>query len=179
MLIPFTRLVYSKEIKMATGESRMVRRPLIGTEDANVDEKGRILFSRTKKERLGDVFAIALCEKGCLAAYSLEVWNQMWTALSQYSPLDLTPRRYMELLYNFADDEVKFDPQCRAVVSKRLRDAGKITKQVRLIGDGDRVEIWDPTQREIYEKDKSKYEQARREEFERAAMQVTDIWSRR
>lgn len=164
---------------MESETQKVARRPLIGTEEANLDEKGRLLFSRQKRERLGETFAISVCEKGCLAAYSLEVWDQMWDQLNSYSPLDLTPRRYAELLFANADDEVKFDPQGRCVINSRLRVVGRLTKQVRIIGDGNRAELWDPVEYGKYLQDRAQYEQQRREDFERAAMQVTDIWSRR
>jgi division/cell wall cluster transcriptional repressor MraZ len=153
--------------------------PLINKDEATLDDKGRLLFSKQKRDRLGDVFAIGLCDNGCLAAYPLEVWAEMWAKIRSYSPLDLTFRRYSELLYNYADDEVKFDPQNRAVINKTLRTEGKLTSKVHIYGCGDRAELWDPVEREIYEKNKTAYAQQRREEYERAWMQLSETLPRR
>ena len=153
-------------------------RPIIGTEEASIDDKGRVLVSKKKRERLGDTFAVTLCECGCLAAYPLETWNRMWMELSSRGPLDPSSLRYEELLYNFADDEVKFDPQNRATISKRLRDVGKLKKAVLLVGRGRRVELWDPEERAEYLAKGDDYEAARREELQRAALQVVEKWPR-
>ena len=164
---------------MAETEAHPVLKPLIGSDEATFDGKNRLLFSRQKRERLGDTFAVALCETGSLACYPLQVWERMWAELSAYSPLDMAPRRYEELLFNHADDEVKFDPQNRAVISKALREIGKLKDRVLIIGRGHRAELWDPDERAAYLADQEKYEQRRREEFERASMQVLEKWSRR
>lgn len=152
--------------------------PLINKDEATLDDKGRLLFSKQKRERLGDVFAIGLCDNGCLAAYPLEVWQAMWARISSYDPLDLTYRRYAELLYNVADDDVKFDPQNRATISKTLRTEGKLTGKVLIYGCGDRAELWDPEERKKYEENKAAYARERREEYERAWLQIAETLPR-
>ena len=164
---------------MSVDQETTELRPLIGTEDAVVDDKGRLLFSRQKRERLGDVFAVTLCECGCLAAYPLVRWNRMWREISERGPLDPSALRYEELLYNHADDEVRFDSQNRAVISKKLRDIGKLQSgEVQIIGRGRRAELWSPKERLQYLTDKDAYEALRREELERAALQVVERWPR-
>lgn len=163
---------------MAESNERILL-PLINREEATLDDKGRLLFSKQKRERLGDVFAIGLCENGCLAAYPLEVWHEMWRTLRSFNPLDLSQRRYAELLYNVADDNVRFDPQNRAVIGKTLRAEGKLTHSVLIYGCGDRAELWDPEERKQYEENKTAYARGRREEYERAWMQLADTLPRR
>lgn len=161
---------------MGIEEGRATMLPLIGLDEAILDDKNRLLFSRQKRERLGDMFAISLCELGCLACYPLSIWNEMAEGLMNFSALDPTPLRYAELLFNHADDGVKFDPQGRAVISKRLLKAGRLEEQgpVHIYGRGKRAELWHPVQRAEYEENRDAYEKARRDELDRAAMQVLE-----
>jgi DNA-binding transcriptional regulator/RsmH inhibitor MraZ len=57
-------------------EATTVLKPLIGTDEATIDDKGRILVGKKKRERLGEPFAIAVGEVGCLVAYPEPVWQQ-------------------------------------------------------------------------------------------------------
>lgn len=161
---------------MEVEEGRVAIQPLIGLDEAILDDKNRILFSRQKRERLGDTFAVSLCELGCLACYHLSVWEEMVAGLMKFNPLDPTPLRYSEILFNYADDSVKIDPQGRAVLSKRLIKAGKLVEggPVMIFGRGRRAELWHPEERARYEANRDEYEKPRRDELERAAMQVLE-----
>ena len=51
--------------------------PLLGTDEATLDDKGRLIFTKKKRDRLGDGFTVTLGPKGCLEAYPAQIWSVM------------------------------------------------------------------------------------------------------
>ncbi len=52
--------------QVADNVSATIPRPLLGTEEAVLDDKGRVLVSKKKRERLGETFTLILGKVGCL-----------------------------------------------------------------------------------------------------------------
>src|SRR5438045_9662631 len=88
-------------------------KPLIGTDDATVDDKGRILVGKKKRERLGEPFAMAVGEVGCLVAYPEAVWHQKVGEILRIDSLNQGRQQYSRMFLGYADDELKFDQQGR------------------------------------------------------------------
>lgn len=152
---------------MAEG-TEIIFKPLIGTDEATVDDKGRILIGKKKRERLGEPFAMAVGEVGCLVAYPEKVWQRTVKEIMDRDTLNNGRSQYSRLLLGNSDDELKFDQQGRVVVPQKLRDAAKLTDKVMLVGCGDRLEIWAKDEYERYLEDPEGYGAKRRESFERA-----------
>ena len=148
-------------------------KPLIGTDEATVDSKGRILFSKKKRDRLGEPFAMALGNLGCLVAYPEIVWRRMFDEMMGYSYINQGRQQYTRLILGLADDDLKFDTQGRVVVPQKLRDLAKLNKEVLIVGCGDRVEIWAKEEWEQFNKNQDSYAQHRREAIEKAYLQMT------
>jgi MraZ protein len=148
--------------------------PLLGTDEATIDEKGRILFSKKKRERLGEHFTIALGSVGCLVAYPKSVWNSLVRNILSHDAINQGREHYTRLVLGLADDELKFDAQGRVVVPQKLRDLSQIKEkgQVLLVGCGDRVEIWSKDEYDKYQEYPDTYGQKRREALERAYRQM-------
>ena len=91
---------------------------LTGEYQHSLDAKGRFNFSAKLREILGDHFMVS---KGlgddCLAVYSMEEWDK----LSEKVP----------------------DKQGRILLPQNLREYAGLTKDIVVIGVGDRAEIWD------------------------------------
>jgi len=115
-----------------------------GTEEGSVDAKGRIQLSKKTRGILGEVFAIAVGETGCIRLFPLEKWEKYLGRFESTDPLNEGRQWFARLLFGTADDEVSCDGQGRVVIPKRLRDLGRISEEVELVGCGDYVEIWDP-----------------------------------
>lgn len=137
-------------------------KPLLGTDEATIDEKGRILVGKKKRERLGDGFVIALGDVGCLVAYPLPVWEQMVAAVLEKDRLNQGTQQYTRLVFGLADDDLRFDAQGRVVVPQKLRDLAGLKDKVLLIGALDRLEIWAKSEYEKYQKNPDTYGEARR-----------------
>lgn len=148
-------------------------KPLIGTDEAIIDGKGRVLVSKKKRERLGEPFAMALSDTGCLIAYPEPVWRQMFTEIMKYDSINQGRQQYTRLVLGLAEDELKFDGQGRVVIPQKLRDLAKLNKEVLIVGCGDRAEIWAKEEWEQFNNYPDTYGQQRREAIQKAYTQMT------
>lgn len=117
-------------------------KPLIGTDEATIDDKGRLLVSKKKRERLGEPFALSLGSTGCLNAYPQAVWDAKWEEIQRHDSLNLGREQYTRLVLGEAEDELKFDAQGRVVIPQRLRQVAHLKDKVVVVGAGDHLEIW-------------------------------------
>ena len=116
---------------------------LLGQEEANVDDKGRVLFAKKKRERLGADFVMCLGDNGCcIYAYPADIWTPLTEDVLKYDPTSQGRQTYTREVLGSAVDDLNFDVQGRAVIPRKLREDAKIKDKILLIGCGDRVEIW-------------------------------------
>jgi MraZ protein len=127
---------------MESTETGSKLKPLLGTDEATIDSKGRILISKKKRERLGEDFAMCLGDNGCLYAYPGPRWERILDEVDAADPTSPGRQTFTRLVLGTADDEFGFDDQGRVVVPQKLRTMANLDKEVILIGCGDRLEIW-------------------------------------
>lgn len=147
-------------------------KPLLGTDEATIDDKGRILIGKKKRERLGETFSIALSPVGCLEAWPQEQWEKKVDEILSFDGLNPGTQQYTRLILGLADDELKFDQQGRVVVPQKLRDLAKLKDKVLLIGCGNRMEIWAKEEWEIFNQYPDAYGLTRRQTIEKAYAQM-------
>lgn len=150
--------------------------PLLGTDEASLDDKGRLIFTKKKRDRLGDNFVVTLGPKGCLEAYPAAIWSDMVAKLLNMDALNEGVAEYSALLLGTAEDDLKFDPQGRVVIPLRLRKKASIEKDVVIVGCGNRCEIWAKSEFEEYEKDRLNYGKNRRALFREARKMMEGQW---
>jgi len=156
---------------MSVSESAVVGsklKPLLGTDEATIDGKHRILISKKKRERLGDDFAICMGENGCLYAYPGARWEQIIDEVNGYDPINHGRQQYTRLVLATADDELGFDDQGRVVIPQRLRSMAKLNKEVIILGCGDRLEIWAKEEYDLFLENPDTYGAERRVSIEKA-----------
>jgi len=148
--------------------------PLLGTDESTLDDKGRILFSKKKRDRLGDPFTLAFGTVGCLTAYPKPAWDALVKTILSHDPINFGREQYTRLVLGSAEDELRFDGQGRVVVPSRMRELAKIKEKepVMLVGCGDRVEIWSKAEYEKYNEFPEVYGLQRREAIEKAYRQM-------
>ncbi len=132
-------------------EGTQTRKFLLGTDDATIDDRGRVLFSRKKQERLGNNFAMLVNELGCVVCYPGDIWNEKVAEILSYDSLGAERQQYTRLFLQHAEDELSFDKQGRVVVPQKLREIAKLKKNVKVVGAGDRVEIWSAEEYDRYQ----------------------------
>ncbi len=146
---------------------------IIGRDEANVDDKGRILVSKKKRERLGSNFTLSLGTLGNLNAYPRQAWNGVLNEIYRYDRINQGRERFSRLILGLAEDEIDFDAQGRMVIPKKLRELAKLTGPVVLIGCGDRLEIWAEDEWNKYNEFPDVYGRQRREAVEEAYSLMT------
>lgn len=148
-------------------------KPLIGTEESTLDDKGRVLFSKKKRERLGNDFLVTLGKLNCIMLYPAAIYRAMIDE-SLKGPVTHPAREdFTRLLLGMAFDNIPFDPQNRIVIPKDMRRDAKIVDGDRLliIGCGDRVEVWSAAEWYRFSESPSDYGEKRRKAFDEAFYQ--------
>jgi len=152
----------------AVGETEKVFTPLLGTDDAIIDSKGRILLGKKQRDRLGDTFAMAIGELGCICVYPEDRWQERLREINSSSPINQGRRQYTEMFLEFADDGLSCDAQGRVTIPRVLREEGKLTDKVLLRGVFDHLQIWDPEEHAKYRNNPETYSKDRRLVMEQA-----------
>lgn len=144
--------------------STKVQQPLSGEYPTTVDEKYRLLIPQDLRENLGENFAMALSEYGCILVLTEAGFMERWATIQSASVLDPARRRYSREFMRYSASKLNVDKQGRVVIPSFLRDRGglkdedgKLLKDVILIGAGDRIEVWNPDQMAKYEEDMDGY----------------------
>lgn len=148
-------------------------RHILGTDEAEIDGRGRILVSKKKRERLGESFVLAFTPTGCLAAYPEERWVKKLDEIDEYHSINQGREQFSRLLMMWAEDDLSFDAQGRFVIPQKLRDLAKLKDKVLLIGCGDRMEIWAVEEWQEYSSYPDTYGLQRREAIQKAYTQMT------
>jgi MraZ protein len=145
---------------------------LIGTDEATIDEKGRLLVSKKKRDRLGEKFVMSLGPTGCLVAYTVSAWNKEVSEVLANPSTNLGRQQLARLLSGNAADDLKFDKQGRVVVPQRLRELAGLKDRVLIVGCLDRMEIWAADAWAEYEKNPDGYGKERLSAFQHAKRQM-------
>ena len=118
-----------------------------GVSEISIDSKGRIAIPSKFRERLAGT------AEGCLVQtlspldcslwlYPLPEWEVIETKLAELSDFDYQSRRAKQMMRGYATD-CRLDMQGRILIQPQLRDHAKLDKQVMLLGQGNKFEIWD------------------------------------
>ena len=62
---------------------------LIGREEVQIDERGRVVLSKKKRERLGNPFFLGLSQLGCIEAYPEEELVRVVMEIEQADRLNI------------------------------------------------------------------------------------------
>ncbi len=120
---------------------------VIGTYEAKIDAKGRLMFPAAYKLQLGDevkkgfVVKRSIFKK-CLELFTMEQWNQ---ESSMVSRLNMFNKKNAEFATKFMAGvkPVELDGNGRLLLPKDLLNYGGIVKQIVLSSVVNRIEIWD------------------------------------
>ncbi len=118
-----------------------------GVNTLNLDAKGRMTMPSRYRERLqtqcnGQLILTIDPEERCLWLYPLPVWEEIERTLDALPGLDKASRRIQRLLIGHAT-ECDLDGQGRLLPPPPLREFARLDKQVVLIGQGKKFEVWD------------------------------------
>lgn len=117
----------------------------------NLDSKGRLSVpTRYREELLGSAAGQMVCtidiHHPCLLLYPLPEWEIIEHKLSRLSSMNPVERRVQRLLLGHAS-ECQLDSAGRLLIAPVLRQHAGLTKEVMLVGQFNKFELWDETTR--------------------------------
>ena len=148
-------------------------KPLVGSETATLDKKGRLLLSTKKRERLGPDFVLGVGECGCLVAYPRQVFEKICDQILGYDGMNESRQQYTRLTVTEVEDDINCDSEGRFVVPTKLRLKARLRDEVVILGLIDRLEIWSSDEYERFNVDQVHYEGGRRQRISDAYAKMT------
>lgn len=122
----------------------------IGEYSCKIDEKGRLLLPMAfKKQMPGEAKDTFIVKKdiyeACLTLYSLDEWQrQVELIRKNLNPYNREHNAFLRGFYK-GTAEVELDNANRLLVPKRLLSEAEIDKEVILVGQDGKIEMWSKT----------------------------------
>ena len=118
-----------------------------GIHTVNLDAKGRMAIPKRYRQRLMGIAAGQLIvtidpEESCLLLYPQPEWEEIEAQIAALPSLNKVARRLQRLLIGHAV-EVEMDSNGRILIAAPLRDYATLNKQMVLLGQGKKFELWD------------------------------------
>jgi MraZ protein len=117
-----------------------------GATQLNLDSKGRLTVPARHRDILAAHFAGQLIltadADGCLLCYPEPEWLPIRDKLLKLSSLNPRIRALQRRLIGYAEN-VEMDAAGRVLISPSLRAYATLDKRVVLIGQGNKLELWD------------------------------------
>jgi len=118
-----------------------------GLTTVNLDVKGRLAVPARFRDRLaaldcGELVLTLNPWDRALWLYPVAEWQLIEQKLSTLSDFDRQSRRTKQMMRGYATD-VSCDGQGRILLPQELRDIAGLGKQATLLGQGNKIEIWD------------------------------------
>lgn len=116
---------------------------LIGEFQHSLDDKGRLIVPAKFRNELGMSFIITKGLDGCLNAYSLLEWDKVQEKFESLESGGEKLRRLERWFFGGAS-ECETDKQGRIIIPQNLREYANLKKDVVVIGNRTKMEIWNP-----------------------------------
>ena len=126
---------------------------LLGEYDCKVDAKGRLMLPAGLKKQLAEIAHEGFVVnrnifEPCLDVFPMTVWNKVSEKLSSLNRFVRKDALFIRRFLNGATP-LNLDGNFRVNLPANLMDYAGITRTVKVLGNNDRIEIWD---KEKYEK---------------------------
>lgn len=118
-----------------------------GATMVNLDSKGRLAVPTRYRDLLneesqGQMVCTIDLHQSCLLLYPLPQWEIIEQKLSRLSSMNPAERRVQRLLLGHAS-ECQMDNAGRLLLANTLRQHAGLTKEVMLVGQFNKFELWD------------------------------------
>lgn len=121
-------------------------KPLIGEFDCKLDAKGRFLMPAGLRRQLPEDqqsdFVVNRGLDKCLVLYPIQVWETELERIQSKNQFVSKNRAFTRMFLNGATP-LSLDSSDRALLPKRLMDYADLSKDIILIAQIDKIEIWD------------------------------------
>lgn len=118
-----------------------------GVSAINLDAKGRLAVPTRYRDVLhenndGEIVITVNHSERCLWMYTLSEWVEVEKKLVKLPSFNKSAERLKRILIGHAT-EVSMDKAGRLLISQPLREFAGLDKEIVLIGQGNKFEIWD------------------------------------
>ena len=117
-----------------------------GVANLSLDAKGRMAMPARYRDQLvaccGGKLIVTLDRDGCLLIYPLPNWEVIENELMKLPSMNPAVRAIQRLLLGHAT-ECELDGQGRLLIPGPLRQVAGLGRQIVLIGQGNKFELWD------------------------------------
>lgn len=117
----------------------------LGEYESTLDAKGRFLFpagfKKQMPEQAGETFVLNRGFEKCLSLYTMESWKPLFSDLSKLNDFDPKVRQFKRYFLNGAT-VVEADKAGRLLIPKNLLDYAGLEKEIVLVSNVDKIEIW-------------------------------------
>lgn len=124
----------------------------LGEYQHTLDAKGRLSLPAKFRNQLSGTIVVSKGLEGCLYVYPAGSWEQFEKKLLAGDDFDQS-HRAVRRWFMAGSQPVELDSAGRIMVSPVLRGHAKLDKEVSIIGNGDRIEIWDTEAWAVYNGD--------------------------
>ncbi len=123
----------------------------IGTNDHSLDPKGRVILPRKFRDELGQdmVFTKGMGTERCLYVFPVAEFEAFANKLRNLPLTGGRNRDFIRVFVANASQETA-DSQGRVVIPQALREYANLTKDVVVVGQLNRIELWDKAEWERY-----------------------------
>ncbi len=117
-----------------------------GLNAVNLDAKGRLAIPMKYRQLLVDLCAGHLVatidtEEHCLLIYPVGEWEVIQAKIEALPSFNPSARRIQRLLIGHATD-IELDANGRILLSQPLREYAQLEKELILLGQGKKLELW-------------------------------------
>ncbi len=118
-----------------------------GFSTLSIDSKGRLAVPSRYRDRLQSIVEGTLVLTlnpldRCLWLYPVPEWELIESKLADLSDFDKQGRRAKQMMRGYAAD-CQMDGQGRILIQQELREYAGLVKQVVILGQGNKFELWD------------------------------------
>lgn len=109
----------------------------------NLDQKNRLAIPAKIRVDLGESFILTVSPNSdpCLLAYTFEGWERVMASINNQPPSrELT---YTQRFIYMNADKIELDNAGRMTIPAQFMEKVGFTKEVCILGAGERVEFWD------------------------------------
>lgn len=120
------------------------RTRFLGRHKHNIDGKGRISIPAEFREILASLNVRQLIitnDEHCLDVYTSEQWDSIMDWIESFPSFMEEAERFRQF-YISAAQLVEIDKQGRILIPPTLREEVGLTKEIMIMGDGSKIQIW-------------------------------------
>jgi MraZ protein len=121
----------------------------LGTHNPKLDDKGRIILPAKFRHELAEGLVVTRGQEKCLYVFSASEFAELHEKIRQAPVTSKSARDFLRVFLSGASDETP-DSQNRITLPMALREYAGLSKDLTVIGAGNRVEIWDTSAWDTY-----------------------------